>query len=328
MKLIRFPLPLLALGALCSALLTTSLASADEVQTHGLEGINKLDFQITKGDIEIIGSDRPDLELELKEPFTGFDPDTIKQTVERKGDTLVIKIEYEKEKGGWLPWNSEHEGYKSATLHIPFELETKIRTNGGNVGAESMKAMLTMTTSGGNIEASDISAPLELTTSGGNIRLYQISGDTNAHTSGGNINIGDLFGKADLHTSGGNININGKVTALKAHTSGGHINADISTQLMEPLELRTSGGNVNATLHQGTAAPAKLSTSGGSVTLKLPENQAFEVFAKASGGGVSLDHTGSFEGTLDNKRIDGNINGGGPKVTMTTQGGRVRLSEI
>ncbi|MBK1876904.1 DUF4097 family beta strand repeat-containing protein [Pelagicoccus mobilis] len=321
--------PLLAISALLSSLtFSIGLVQADEIQNHELDGISKLEFHISKSNIDIIGSDRSDLELELEEPLSGFDPDKITQTIDRNGDTLVIKIEYEKDKGGWLSWGSNNKGYKSATLHIPSNLETKVRTSGGNIDAEAVQAALTLNTSGGNINASDIAGPLKLTTSGGNIRLREIQGNTKAHTSGGNINANNITGKADLHTSGGNINIDGQVTALEAHTSGGHISAQVKSKLVEPLVLTTSGGNVNATLREGMSAPAKLSTSGGSVTIHLPKDQAFELYAKANGGGVSLDHSGQFQGSFNNKKIEGNINGGGPKVTMTTHGGRVRVSEI
>lgn len=325
MKTIRLPRALLASSALAFA---ATLASADELQTHELDGIAKLEFRISKSNIEVIGSNRSDMELELEEPLSGFDPEKVTQTVERKGDTLVIKIEYDKENDSWFSWGSKAKGYKSATLHIPMDLETDFRTSGGNVTADSIQAPLTMRTSGGHIEASNISGTLKLTTSGGNIHLSEINGDTKAHTSGGNIKVDTLSGAADLHTSGGNIDIDGSITTLEAHTSGGHIMANVNAQLVEPLSLTTSGGNISATLTQGMSAPAKLSTSGGSVSINLPKDQAFDLFAKANGGGVSLDHSGAFQGTLNNRKAEGEINGGGPKVTMTTQGGRVRVSEI
>jgi len=317
--------PLVTSAALA---LSASLANADETQNHQLDGISQLEFHISKANISVIGSNRSDLELVLEEPLTGFDPEKVTQTIERNDNTLVIKIEYEKRSSSWLPWGSDNKGYKAAILHVPSSLETKVHTSGGNIDAESLASRLTLNTSGGNIKASNIKGPLKLTTSGGNVRLREIQGDTKAHTSGGNITVDTLAGKADLHTSGGNISIDGQITALKAHTSGGHIDAQLDAELIEPLVLSTSGGNVNATLLQGISAPAKLSTSGGSVSIHLPKEQSFELFAKSNGGGVSLDHSGTFQGTLNNKKIDGNINGGGPKVTLSTQGGRVRVSEI
>lgn len=319
----RLSLPLLALTSLALA----ASAAADEVQIHDLAGIKTVDFHISKANVTLIGSDRSDLELSLEEPLTGFDPEKVTQSVTRDGDRLVIKIEHAKEKSSWFSWGDE-KGYKAATLHLPASVATNVKTSGGNLKAEAMSAPLSLKTSGGNVSASDISAPLEIKTSGGNIRLEQISGDTQAHTSGGNIKVEGLVGSVELHTSGGNINIEGEISALKAHTSGGHINAQLSGVLLEPLSLGTSGGNVQATLASGLQAPAELKTSGGSVSISLPREQAFQVYAKSNGGGVSFNHPGSFQGSLDKKKIEGEVNGGGPLVKLTTNGGRVTIKEI
>lgn len=307
---------------------TLNATAADETQNHDLDGITKVDFYVSKSNVNLIGSNRDDLQLDLEKPLTGFDPEKVTQTVSREGDTLVVKIEYAKEKGSWWSWGDDVKGYKEITLHAPAGLVAKIRTSGGNVTAEAMASDLALNTSGGNVTASDISGPLYIKTSGGNIRLKKIEGDTNAHTSGGNISVEGIVGAVDLHTSGGNINIEGEISALKAHTSGGHINANLQSTLLEPLVLATSGGNVNASLPAGIQAPAQLSTSGGSVSIALPRDQAFELYAKSNGGGVSLNHSGSFQGTFDKKKIDGNVNGGGPLVKMTTNGGRVTIKEI
>lgn len=317
------------LPAIAAAIAFTFTASAaDETQNHDLDGISKVDFYISKSSVNLIGSDRTDLQLDLEKPLIGFDPEKITQTVTRNGDTLVVKIEYAKDKSSWWTWGDDTKGYKEVTLHVPTNLAAKIKTSGGNVSAEAMASDLSLNTSGGNVSASDISGLLHIKTSGGNIRLRKINGDTNAHTSGGNISVEGLIGAVDLHTSGGNINIEGEISALNAHTSGGHINADLHSRLLEPLVLGTSGGNVNATLPAGLQAPAQLSTSGGSVSIALPSNQAFEIQAKANGGGISLNHSGSFQGTFNKRKIDGDVNGGGPLVKMSTNGGRVNIKEI
>lgn len=320
---------LISLPLVAAALIATNIATAaDEVQHHSLDGITKVDFYISKSNVALIGSDRSDLELELEKPVTGFDDSKVTQSTTREGDTLLIKIEFEKDNGSWFSWGDKTKGYKQATLHLPADLIAKVRTSGGNVTAEGMTSALNLKTSGGNISASDISGPLEIKTSGGNIRLRQIQGDTHAHTSGGNINVEGLVGAVDLHTSGGNIKIEGSISALKAHTSGGHISANLQSALLEPMELGTSGGNVSATLQAGMQAPAELRTSGGSVSISLPHEQAFQVYAKSNGGGVSFNHGGSFQGTLDKKKIEGDVNGGGPLVKLTTSGGRVTIAEI
>lgn len=325
--LFRLPAAALTLTATLFAS-GTALSAADDVSAYDLEGINAIEFSITRASIDLIGSDRSDLQVTLEKPMTGFDPDTIEQTVERVGDTLVIKIEYEKTSGSWWWSSDKYKGYSHAELLLPKNIATTVKTSGGNVSAESLQAELNLHTSGGNIAAKHIEAPLNAKTSGGNVKLSNVTGDTYAHTSGGNIVIADLHGKGDFHTSGGRIKISGEVPALKARTSGGSIEVDLKTALTEPLELNTSGGSISATLESGLSAPAKLSTSGGSVSLWIPEDQAFDLYAKTNGGSVNLRHPGTFQGKLERKRIDGSINGGGPSINLSTNGGGIQISKI
>lgn len=305
-----------------------TLNADDDVSTFELDGINSVEFSITRGNVNLVGTDRADLQLTLEKPMMGFDPDTIEQTVERVGDKLVIKITYEEVSSGWFWSSKKYKGYSDAELLLPKDITASIRTAGGNVSAESIQSPLTLHTSGGNVIAKDINASLTAKTSGGNIKLSTINGDTYAHTSGGNVFVKDLTGKGDFNTSGGHIDISGAIPALKAHTSGGSIEVDLKSALQEPLDLDTSGGNISATLVEGLSAPASLSTSGGSVSLWVPENQSFDLYAKTNGGHISLNHPGTFQGKLNRKFIDGTINGGGPRVKLTTNGGGIRISKL
>lgn len=315
-----------SLAAFSALVFCTSQAHADETQTHDLDGIEKLEFHITKANIQLAGSNRSDLQLHLEEATSDFDPDKVTQTVERDGETLVIKIEYKKE-SSWLNPFTSNSGYKSATLSIPSTLPTSVHTKGGNIDAESINAPLSLNTSGGNIEASEINGSLKAKTSGGNIDLEEIGGDILARTSGGNIKLDDANGRADLKTSGGNIKVEGNVSAVQAHTSGGNIKVKLTTQCTEPLLLSTSGGNVSARLSQGITAPAELSSSGGNVSIELPSEQGLQIEAKSTDR-VSLEHSGTFKGQINKRKIEGALNGGGPLASLKTSGGKVSISNL
>lgn len=278
-----------AIFAFATAPFAQTTEPVAEIQTHDLDGITAIKFKISKANIHVAGSNHPKLELKLEKSSAGFDPEASYQTIERKGDTLVIEIEYKRSFKNWLSLFFNDSGYRSATLQIPNNLKVSVETSGGNIRAHALDSSV------------------NLTTTGGNIHLQNIQGQTKARSSGGNIAGKNLSGKARLQTSGGNITIEGNVSAMEAHTTGGNIKAILSSRLVEPINL---------------------SSSGGSTTIKLPKEQAFDLLAKANGGTVSLLHSGTFDGELGSKEIDGSINGGGPQVAVTTSGGHVYIGEI
>jgi hypothetical protein len=146
---------------------------------------------------------------------------------------------------------------------------------------------------------------VDIDTSGGSLSIEDIIGNVEARTSGGSINVGSITGEVRLNTSGGSINTETVSGNLDAHTSGGSINVTIDKQLTED---------------------AKLTTSGGSITAYLMEDIQIELNASTSGGRVKSDF--EVNGRVKKQSIKGDINGGGPKLTLKTSGGSVRIKTI
>lgn len=146
---------------------------------------------------------------------------------------------------------------------------------------------------------------IDIKTGGGSIELADIKGRVDARTSGGSIELGRIEGDVDVNTSGGAIRVDEVLGNINAHTSGGSIKANISKQPTEDSEL---------------------STSGGSVTVYLSPDIAVDLNARTSGGSVKSDL--AVDGTTKRNRIEGKINGGGPRLELKTSGGSVRIKEI
>lgn len=143
---------------------------------------------------------------------------------------------------------------------------------------------------------------LDLNTAGGTIKIEDLEGNIDAQTSGGSIALGDIVGNVDVHTSGGSIRVDSVYGEIDANTSGGSIKVEFKKQISED---------------------AKLSTSGGSITAILPEDIAIELDAATSGGSVRSEF--EVDGKTKKRSIRGAINGGGPKLTLHTSGGSVKV---
>lgn len=146
---------------------------------------------------------------------------------------------------------------------------------------------------------------VELNTSGGSLSIEDLVGELNARTSGGSINVGNIVGNVELHTSGGSINTDTVTGNLNAHTSGGSIKVSMDKQPTED---------------------AKLTTSGGSITAYLNSDVQLDINASTSGGRVKSDF--EIDGRIKKMSVKGSINGGGPKLTLRTSGGSIKIKEI
>jgi hypothetical protein len=146
---------------------------------------------------------------------------------------------------------------------------------------------------------------VKLNTSGGALSIEDLIGELNASTSGGSINVGNIVGDIKLRTSGGSIKTENITGNIDAHTSGGSINVTIDKQLTKD---------------------AKLTTSGGSITAYLISDIQLDIYASTSGGRVKSDF--EVDGKVKKMSVKGSINGGGPKLTLKTSGGGIKIKEI
>ena len=146
---------------------------------------------------------------------------------------------------------------------------------------------------------------INLQTSAGSLNIADLNGQVNARTSGGSIRVGNIVGDVELNTSGGSISTAAITGNVNAHTSGGSINVIINKQ---------------------PSADSKLSTSGGSITAELIKDIEIDLYASTSGGRVKTDF--EVDGSIKKQSIKGKINGGGPRLTLTTSGGSIRINSL
>lgn len=181
---------------------------------------------------------------------------------------------------------------------------------------------LDVQTAGGKIHGEDIHGNVIANTSGGGIRFGRVNGDIKARTSGGGITVADVEGNVEVKTSGGSIQVGNVAGNVAASTSGGGIKLGAVTG---EVQGSTSGGSISAELVAQIAQPLELSTSGGGIKLAVPGDFKADLDARTSGGGVDCELP--IQGTIKRSSIAGQLNGGGPKVTLRTSGGSIKVSK-
>lgn len=207
-------------------------------------------------------------------------------------------------------------------IRVPDRYNVEVRTSGGFIRLDEIFGTVDARTSGGGIRTGHLRGESKLKTSGGSIDVAGASAHLTAHTSGGSIEIGDAASQIEARTSGGSIRLGRVGGAVVAHTSGGNIQI---AEVTGSIDATTSGGSIKARLTKQLTADSRLATSGGSVTVTIANGVNAELDARASGGGVTSDIPLVVQGKIDSNALRGRIGTGGPKLTLRTSGGRIRI---
>ena len=238
---------------------------------------------------------------------------------EQHGNDVVIDSDQEDR---WSGWFSGDDYEVQWNIRVPAQYNVEVKTSGGEIELANMGGTVDARTSGGGIRTGRLAAKSTLKTSGGSIRIEGGAANILAHTSGGSIAIGDTTGEVEAKTSGGSITLARVGGSVYARTSGGGIRVE---DALGSVDASTSGGSINARLSRQPQGDSTLKTSGGSVTVSLAGGLDLELDAKASGGGVSSDVPLLVQGTQHEDSLRGRIGNGGPKLTLRTSGGGIRV---
>ncbi len=278
---------------------TVHAANKDFQKNFTVTPGQQLDLVTDVGSVNIEGTS--DNKVVISAQIRGSDDAVNEFEISAEQNSAGIVIRGEKKSKGWSKiWNHFDVTY---TVKLPKQFNMKVSTAGGNIKVTGLNGTMNGRTSGGNILLTDVDGTMEFRTSGGNISVDRSKGALQAKTSGGNIKIESADGDVDVSTSGGNISATDIKGKLEAETSGGHVKAKL-TGPNKGITLRTSGGDIAVWAPKDIKAALDATTSGGEVTCELPVTVI---------------------GKIKSTKIQGDINGGGPAITLRTSGGDIDI---
>jgi len=131
----------------------------------------------------------------------------------------------------------------------------------------------------------------------------------------------------DLSALNGPIGISGTKGSVEAHTTNGPLTL---SDLAGDVHARTSNGPLNVSLEgkrwDGEGLDAQ--TTNGPVTLDIPEGYAARLVTGTTNGPMRSDFPITLQGHISTRRIDTEINGGGPTVRAVTTNGPLVLRRM
>jgi DUF4097 and DUF4098 domain-containing protein YvlB len=148
---------------------------------------------------------------------------------------------------------------------------------------------------------------VDVVSTNGGIELTGTRGGAHLKTSNGGLTARNVEGNMELKSTNGAITVAHSSGALKAVTTNGGIQAELS------------GVPANADL--------SLESTNGGVSVRLPRDARFSLDAATSNGGVESEFP--IPGTKAGQhRLEGEVNGGGPKLLIRTSNGGIHIRSL
>lgn len=115
--------------------------------------------------------------------------------------------------------------------------------------------------------------------------------------------------------------LTGRVTAET--TNGGVATHDVSGQ----LEATTTNGGLDIDLARVAEGGVKLECTNGGIKLRVPRDAKATISASIANGGIDTgDLTIDSSGENNRRKLDGRLNGGGPRIQIEGVNGGIKLS--
>ncbi len=125
-------------------------------------------------------------------------------------------------------------------------------------------------------------------------------------TVNGGIEVENVRGRAELQTTNGGIVARRIAGALEASTTNGGVQADVESLAPDGVQMECTNGGLRLT---------------------LPKDAKADIAARIVNGGISLDGLNvETIGEQSRRRLEGRVNGGGPRVRMEGTNGGIRIS--
>ena len=246
--------------------------------------------------------------------------DRFELSFNESGNRVEIIGDYDRPRGRW----GDNGLRVKFEIEVPTDINVVLETAGGSISVDNIEGDAEVKTAGGALRLSSIDGEVNAHTSGGSITAEDLGGESILRTSGGSIQASDIGGSLDVNTSGGSIKIESVDGPVHARTSGGSITL---MEIAGAVQAKTSGGSIKAEVLGPIREDMDLQTSGGTVTLTMDEGIKADLDAKSSGGSVSVDFPVTIQGEIKKTHVQGEINGGGPMLTLRSSGGGIRIRE-
>jgi hypothetical protein len=284
--------------------------------------------------VTVIGESRPDLAIGLLVNSNGAD-----QADAEKLAAAATVVADETPGAIALSVSYPQEGRQTATmtLRVPSRLAVRLEEIRGaskvsdvaSLQLAATRGEATFTNIGGAVEGDHRGGRVEVVSAGSvrltirsaDVELRKVSGAAQLDLTGGELKAGTIDGPLTIESRSTDIDVDAASGEVKVNATAGSVTLGGLRQT-----VRCDGQHSDIRLKMLKPAAVTVFTTGGSVDLTAPAEGGVSIDAAATGGDVrvqDLDLPVQTEGRT--QRASGDVAGGGPAVSLRSNGGSVTV---
>ncbi|HYT64908.1 MAG TPA: hypothetical protein VEL51_00715 [Vicinamibacterales bacterium] len=297
-----------------------------------------------RNDVTIVGSDRPDISVEMKVTARGYDQaeakaaaDSAQVKLERAGDAVAVTTAWAMGSGRGGP-RSGFVNQGTITVNLPKRLFVRVEPHFGELivrdvaGVELMgsRGETRLTGIAGNVALSQIGSKLEidgaasvkLTARNVNGTIKHVTGTLTLDGTGAELRLEDVGGPVEVEARNTELTLDA-TKMLKPPFRFNGTGGQLRVQNLR-TESRIDGRNTDIEVALAAAAPVTIYSTGEEIIVTAPP-VGYSLDAVATDGRLVLD-----DGTLKpaddaEQRVTGAVRGGGPTLTLRSTRADIRL---
>jgi len=124
-------------------------------------------------------------------------------------------------------------------------------------------------------------------------------------------------------TVNGGVNVNGLSGRVTAETTNGGV---VARDVSGAIEATTTNGGVDVELARVAEGGATLGCTNGGIKLRLPQDARASISASVTNGGIDTGGLTLETTESSRRRLEGRLNGGGPRIRLEGTNGGIVLS--
>lgn len=232
-------------------------------------------------------------------------------------------------------------GAMDITILTPADCDADISCQSGGITVDGLDGNVAVSTVSGDITAGGIIGGVTISTTSGDVDVRTIEGPVTVTSESGDVNFFTITGPVDIrHTSGRTLgeDLVGDLTVMQLNGSmelrridgdvrvkagSGKINIE---QQSGALNVTAESGDVTVKTDLNSDKDFAVETASGSIEFAVPLSVSGSVRMETGSGRIDTELPLTFD-IFEKNRITGSFGEGGPKISLSTLSGNIKLSE-
>ncbi len=324
---------------------TVAVEQPLEVTVADLPG----DITVTIGDQEQVTIDATKAVEAESEGEAALIADQMQIKVTSTGRHLTVRPELQRIKskpaGFWekiLGKSGEPSpGSVTVTMAVPPDCHITIDNASGDVSLTGLHGRQTVATGSGDVTIKDIIGDIRVTTLSGKIALDNIDGPVWIRSDGADITLSSMTCDLEIENGSGAVvgrNISGDLVVaqrsgpvrveqldgdIRIRSTSGAITVD---QQSGAVDIANEAGDIAIRTELQSAKDYTVETKRGAIDFTMPQSSGGRIHIEAGSGKIDAQVPIALD-TFERTKISGIFGAGGPRITLSTVSGSVRLAE-